>query len=115
MELENARSDDGTRWGAPETHVTHCTATEGLEWHGLAPGARLVAECGRGGVWLWVRAGDGVEDHRGKLLPRHLWLHSDAGSSRPRADPEQLRRSAAVREGGRGGLPWCVFWRDTCR
>lgn len=91
------------RWGAPETHVTHRTAAEGLEWHGLPPGPRLVAQCERGRVWLGVRAGDGVEDRRGKLLPSRLWLHSDAGSSRRRADPEQLRRSAVAAMGmGKG-------------
>lgn len=110
MELENAGY--GTRSGAPETHVTHCTAIEGLEWHGLPPGPRLVTECERGGVWLGVRALDGVEDRLGKLLPRRLWLHSDAGSSRRRADPEQLRRSAVV-GGGEGEAYHGVCFGET--
>lgn len=96
--------------GVPEAHVADCAAAEGVEGDGLPRGARLVAECERGGVWLGVCGGDRVEDRLRKVLPRRLGLHSEAGSPRGRADPEQLRRSALAAEGGRG-LPWSGFWK----
>lgn len=103
---ERAASANGwlqTRGGVPETHVADCAAVEGVERDGLPRGPRLVAECERGGVWLGVCGGDRVEDRLRKGLPRCLGLHSDAGSPRGRADPEQLRRSAAIWRTGMEG------------